>query len=75
METLTEYETLSKLGIPTLLIWGEEDQSVSYEAIVKLIQVMPDIETFFVKESGHIPHVEKPEIVNPRLFQSLNAPQ
>ena len=73
MEPLTEYEKLSKLGIPTLLIWGEEDKSVSYEAIVKLMQVMPDIETFFVEEAGHIPHVEKPEIVNPKLFSFLKV--
>ena len=73
MEPLAEYEKLSTLGIPALLIWGEEDKSVSYEAIVKLMQVMPDIETFFVEEAGHIPHVEKPEIVNPQLFAFLNV--
>ena len=73
MEPLAEYEKLSKLGIPALLIWGEKDKSVSYEAIVKLMQVMPDIETFFVEEAGHIPHVEKPEIINPQLFAFLNV--
>lgn len=73
MEPLAEYEKLSKLAIPTLLIWGEEDKSVSYEEIVKLMQVMPDMETLFVEEAGHIPHVEKPETVNPKLLAFLNV--
>ncbi len=75
MEPLAEYEKLSELGIPALLIWGEEDQSVSYEAIVKLMQVMPEIETLFVKEAGHIPHYEKEEIVNPKLIEFFEKSQ
>ena len=73
MEPLAEYEKLSELGIPSLLIWGEEDQSVSYEAIVKLLQAMPEIETLFVEDAGHIPHVEKAEIVNPVLIRFLES--
>lgn len=69
MEPLVEYEELNSHGIPSLLIWGTEDKSVSYEAIVKLMEVIPEIETLFVDETGHIPNVEKPEIVNPALIQ------
>ncbi|HSM26296.1 MAG TPA: alpha/beta hydrolase, partial [Anaerolineaceae bacterium] len=69
IEPLEEYEKLSKLGIPALLVWGEEDKIVSYETIVKLMQVMPEMETLFVEDAGHLPHVEKPEIVNPALIQ------
>lgn len=73
MEPLAEYERLSELGIPALLIWGEEDQSVSYEAVVKLMQAMPEIETLFVKEAGHILHFEKAEVVNPVLIRFLES--
>lgn len=75
IEPLVEYEKLNELGIPALLIWGEEDQSVSYEAIVKLMQAMPEIETLFVKEAGHIPHYEKSEIVNPKLVEFFGKNQ
>lgn len=73
MEPLVEYEKLSELGTPALLIWGEEDQSVSYEAIVKLMQAMPEIDTLFVEEAGHIPHYEKAEVVNPVLIRFLES--
>ena len=73
MEPLAEYEELSRKGIPSFLIWGTEDKSVSYEAIVKLMEVMPEIDTLFVDEAGHIPHVEKPEIVNPALIQFFDS--
>jgi len=73
MEPLVEYEKLSELGIPTLLIWGEEDKSVSYEAIVKLMQAIPEMETMFVKEVGHIPHYEKAEVVNQKLIEFYKA--
>ncbi len=73
MEPLTEYEELNSQGIPTLLIWGTEDKSVSYEAIVKLMQVIPDMETLLVNETGHIPNVEKPEIVNPALIKFFES--
>lgn len=73
MEPLTEYEELNSQGIPALLIWGMEDKSVSYEAIVKLMQVIPGMETLFVDETGHIPNVEKPEIVNPALIKFFES--
>jgi len=34
MDPIVEYEKVQQTGLPILLIWGKEDQSISYEAIV-----------------------------------------
>jgi pimeloyl-ACP methyl ester carboxylesterase len=68
---LEVYESLNKSGLPTLLIWGKEDQSVSYEAIVELMERLPNVESIFIDETGHLPHYEKAELVNPIIIQFL----
>lgn len=67
------YEKLHKSGIPTLLIWGKEDQSVSYEAIVELMERLPDIDHHFIEEAGHLPHYERAEIVDPIIIEFLQS--
>lgn len=68
---LDVYENLNKSGLPTLLVWGKEDQSVSYPAIVELMERLPIIESIFIDETGHLPHYEKAEVVNPMIIQFL----
>ena len=68
---LDEYDSLHKSGLPTLLVWGREDQSVSYAAIVELMERLPNIESIFIDETGHLPHYEKAEVVNPMIIQFL----
>ena len=68
---LDVYESLNKSGLPILLIWGKEDQSVSYEAIVELMERLPNVESIFIDETGHLPHYEKAEVVNPMIIQFL----
>lgn len=65
------YENLQKTGIATLLIWGEEDQSVSYEAIVALLERLPDTQYRFVGEAGHLPQYEKADVVTPVIIEFL----
>lgn len=68
---LDVYEDLNKSGLPTLLVWGKEDQSVSYPAIVELKERLPNVESIFIDETGHLPHYEKSEVVNPMIIQFL----
>ena len=70
---LEAYEKLAESGLPTLLIWGKEDQSISYEAIVKLLEVLPDTEYLIIDEAGHLPHYEQAGVVNPYLVQFLTS--
>ena len=61
MNALEEYQQLSQSKIPILLIWGEEDQSVTYEAINEARLVLPHAEYLQLTQAGHLPHFEKAE--------------
>jgi pimeloyl-ACP methyl ester carboxylesterase len=66
-----EYRALEKTGIPALLIWGKEDQTIGWEQIEVLSDLLPDIQVEIIPGAGHLPHYEKPGIVNPVLFDFL----
>ena len=72
MNALEEYQQLSQSKIPILLIWGEEDQSVTYEAINEARLVLPHAEYLQLTQAGHLPHFEKAEVVNSTLEQFFN---
>ena len=71
MNALREYERVGENGLPVFVIWGEEDQSVSFDAILQAMQAMPQAEYLQVTESGHLVHYEKAEIVNKRLLEFI----
>jgi pimeloyl-ACP methyl ester carboxylesterase len=69
------YETYSRVGMlhkPTLLFWGRQDKTVPFEHSGVIMQAMPHAEFHVIENSGHIPHYEKPEIVNPALLEFLS---
>ncbi len=51
-------DRISKIKVPTLLIWGRQDKilPVYYSRKFKI----PDIKTVIMDHCGHTPHVEKP---------------
>ncbi|MCJ7735236.1 MAG: alpha/beta hydrolase [Anaerolineales bacterium] len=72
MDPEAEYKTLRTTGLPVLLIWGKEDQTIGADQINVLQKILPDMEVFFVDDAGHIPHYERPEIVNPVMIEFLD---
>lgn len=73
MDALHEYDLVGKMDLPVLIIWGEEDQSVSSEAISMALQAIPRAQYLQVKEAGHLPHYEQPAVVNPTLISFLES--
>ena len=65
------YKRLARLQKPTLLLWGEADQTLPFEESKWILKMIPHTEFQPVEECGHIPHYEKPEVVNPILTQFL----
>jgi pimeloyl-ACP methyl ester carboxylesterase len=65
------YRKVGENSIPALLLWGEQDQTVPYEQNKLIRKLIPDIEFHSIQECGHIPHYEKPELINPILLQFL----
>lgn len=66
------YTRAGKLQKPTLLFWGINDKTVPFEYSRSVMQAMPHAEFHAIENCGHIPHYEKPEVVNPILLDFLS---
>lgn len=67
------YEKLGKLTMPVLLFWGRHDQTLPLQQSESILSAVPRTEFHVIEDAGHIPHYEKPEVVNPILMKFLNA--
>lgn len=66
------YARVGEKSHPVLLIWGQEDHSVLISNSKKVIEAIPHLEFFSVDGAGHLPHYERPEVVNPKLIEFLH---
>jgi pimeloyl-ACP methyl ester carboxylesterase len=70
-EILEEYRKLGASDIPVSVFWGREDQTVPLEYSKKLQELVPQAELTVIDEAGHLPHLERPEALNPVLLEQL----
>ena len=68
------YQSLGEMDRQILLFWGRKDATVPFEHSQMLCEAMPGIQFHVIENCGHIPHYERPEIVNPILLEFLNQP-
>ncbi|HET6846452.1 MAG TPA: alpha/beta hydrolase [Anaerolineales bacterium] len=66
------YRILDTLKKRILVIWGEHDKTVPYADSHRMRQLLSTAEFVPVRNSGHIPHYERPDFVNPLLIRFLN---
>jgi pimeloyl-ACP methyl ester carboxylesterase len=71
-DTLAIYERLGEKDLPVLIFHGKEDQTISNADIDLLLEMVPEHQFHEIEGAGHIPHYEKPEVVNPLLIQFFN---
>lgn len=67
------YAAAGRTGKPALLIWGTEDQTVPIANAAQLQRGIPHIEFHRVERAGHLPHMERTDVVNPLLLTWLRA--
>jgi len=70
---IEQYKSLQPLDIPMLLLWGENDQSIPFTDMEKIMSVLPNIEFHPIPKAAHLPHYEQSEIVNPIISDFLSA--
>jgi pimeloyl-ACP methyl ester carboxylesterase len=70
-EDLRLFQRLADLAKPVMLIWGKEDRTVPFKNSAKFIQLVPHTEFHAIDRAKHIPHFDRPEIVNPLLIEFL----
>lgn len=68
---LDVYQTIGKIDKPVLLFWGQNDTLVPFTHSRALQAAMPQVQFHAIENSGHTPHYEKPEEVNPILLKFL----
>ena len=64
------YAQVGKLNKPVLLIWGKEDATIPFDESKGVSQTL-NAEFLGVENAGHLPHYERPEIVNPVILDFL----
>ena len=67
------YQSLGKLDVPVLLIWGRNDRTLPLEQSGDILSAVPRAEFHVIEDCSHIPQYEKPEEVNPILQQFLDS--
>ena len=65
------YEALGRMHKRVLLLWGSNDLTIPFEHSFDLRAALPKVEFHVIKNTGHVPHYEKPDEVNPLLLEFL----
>jgi epoxide hydrolase 4 len=70
---LRSAKNYASIGVPTLLIWGEQDIALGIELTYGLEQWVPNIQIKRIPDSGHWVQQEKPELVNTLIAEFLRG--
>ncbi len=71
--SLPTYRKVGELTIPKLLVWGRDDQTVPYAQSEQVVASLPHVRFETIEKSGHIPHYEDAEQVNPIILDFLKS--
>ena len=52
---------LSKIDTPVLIIWGDQDKLTDIAGVALLEKNLKNYKTVVMKNTGHVPPIEKPE--------------
>lgn len=68
--TISNYKRLGSLHKKVLLIWGKEDVTVPFHFSDSVRKIVP-VDFFPVEDARHLPHLEKPGLVNQKIISFL----
>ena len=57
-------DLLGQIKVPTLLLWGEDDQVTTMEVAEMFHNLIPNSQLVSIKKCGHAPMMEHPEAFN-----------
>lgn len=67
------YAGVARTGVPVLLFWGQQDQTLDPALSEVVRRNIPAVEFVPIDSSGHLPHIEQAQMVNTRLSTFLEA--
>ena len=53
-------EELSRISVPTLLLWGDKDEHIPLDCAERAAKIIPGARLVVLRNVGHIPSVEVP---------------
>ncbi|HEX2990798.1 MAG TPA: alpha/beta hydrolase [Anaerolineales bacterium] len=63
---------LSSISLPTLVVWGEKDQTLAPSSFSKMVNKMPRARGKSLR-AGHVPHQSNPDEFNPLVLEFLKG--
>jgi len=67
------YARVGALGKPTLLIWGMLDSTVTIDHADGVRKAIPQAQYHPIERAGHLPQMERTDVVNPLLIAFLRS--
>ncbi|HSB53105.1 MAG TPA: alpha/beta fold hydrolase, partial [Gemmatimonadales bacterium] len=67
------YSGVARSGVPVLLVWGRQDQTVPFALSDVVRRNIPSADFLPVDSAGHLPHIEQASLVNAKLAAFLAA--
>ena len=56
-------DRLPQVAAPTLVLWGKQDRILKTKDAAPLAQSIPHSQLIWIDNSGHVPHLEQPQVV------------
>ncbi|WP_088241639.1 alpha/beta fold hydrolase [Calothrix rhizosoleniae] len=63
-----KFKQLGKITQPTLVLWGDNDKILGTKDAPRFKRAIPHSQLFWIENSGHIPHLEKPQITAEKIL-------
>ncbi len=57
----TDVARVAEKGIPTLIVWGRQDEVLPADFPSKFVEAIPSARLKYLDRCGHVPHLEQPE--------------
>ncbi|TYB85866.1 MAG: alpha/beta hydrolase [Kosmotoga sp.] len=65
-------EKIKTIKTPTLIMWGDKDQLIDVKYAKIFNEDLLDSQLVIIKDSGHIPHIEKPNETLKAIYEFLD---
>ena len=67
------FKKLGEKNIDLLLVYGNRDPYFPHHSFELFLEAVPQIDYFEVDQTGHMPHYEKPKIVNKEIINFIKS--
>jgi pimeloyl-ACP methyl ester carboxylesterase len=73
-DPMPTYRAVGAQQRPVLLIWGEQDRTIPFALSAEVRKALGEHQFLAVPDAGHLPHLERPGMVDPVLLSFLESP-